>query len=143
VGEAMSNLRSIKARIGSARLLIADHAASPSVGRLSEIQAAAIVTMINEAVDLGDADKADLVTAALAVKFTDPRHLDMVIDACSPRHVALPVGKKRRTLQDYAALTSYGTPSLWGAVEGVGLPTGCETHEHHLAGRTARAPVPE
>ena len=117
----MSDVRGIKARIGSARMLLQEHASSPLIGKLSEIQATALVKILSDGQLDADA-KAELSVLTMTVPWAHPDHAASVLEVCSSVGVTLPVGKRRRTSQDYKSVCNYGSEEFWAHLKSTTTP---------------------
>ena len=102
--------RALKARIGTARLLLQEHSSGPSHKAVSAIQMAAILDMVSTQ-KLTNIDKSAVCEMVLEVNWYEG-HLDKLLgelaeDADEPRRA------KRRQLQDFMAIAMYGSRQFW------------------------------
>ena len=102
--------RALKARIGTARLLLQEHSSGPSHKAVSAIQMAAILDMVSTQ-KLTNIDKSAVCEMVLEVNWYEG-HLDKLLgelaeDADEPRKA------KRRQLQDFMAIAMYGSRQFW------------------------------
>jgi hypothetical protein len=102
--------RQIRARLGAARMVLAEVAGQPHHESISKVQAAAFVASITLQ-QLPVNTVADLATEVLDIKW-HPADLQRVLAALSPDYVPAP-GKRRRAMQSWEALLDYCTESDW------------------------------
>ena len=102
--------RALKARIGTARLLLQEHGSGSSHKAVSAIQMAAILDMVSTQ-KLTNIDKSAVCEMVLEINWYEG-HLDKLLgelaeDADEPRRA------KRRQLQDFMAIAMYGSRQFW------------------------------
>jgi hypothetical protein len=94
-----------------------ENASLPMLAKMSELQAAAVASMIASAT-LSAADQAELSTIAISVPWTSDADIAKVLNALA---VAAPLapGKRRRAQQDYMSVHHYLTKNMWeGMLDG-------------------------
>ncbi len=102
--------RQIRARLGAARMVLAELAGQPHHEALSKVQAAAVVASITSQ-QLPVNTVADLATEVLDIKW-HPADLQRVLAALSPDRAPAP-GKRRKAMQSWEAVLDYCTESDW------------------------------
>ena len=104
-------------RLALTRLLLVENASLPMLAKMSELQAAAVASMIASAT-LSAADQAELSAIAIGVPWTSDADIAKVLNAFA---VAAPLapGKRRRSQQDYTSVHHYLTANMWdGMLDG-------------------------
>ena len=103
--------RDIRARLGTARLILSEHDGRPSHAAISRVQASAIVDLLQRS-DLVPSMRADILDVVCQMKW----HGDdakSVLDVLAPQHIAPPSLKRRRVQQNYLSILQFFTESLW------------------------------
>ena len=112
----MDPLRSVKARLGAARLMLAAQNGKPHHTSVSRVQADALIATISE--HRFDATiRADLVTLAIEIKWTSA-DLQRVLGALEG---AVRETKRRRAGQEYSNFPAYLTDEVWEQLLGTEL----------------------
>ena len=107
----MASFREIKARLGSAALLLVADMTPQAHSAMSRLQAGAVAELVSQRRDkLGGPEMADLASFAISVKWASG-DLEKVLQVFSD--AAAPSMKKRRVQQDFRMISQYFTADEW------------------------------
>jgi hypothetical protein len=120
----MDPTRTIKARVGAARILLEQHVAGSAIHvTVSRLQTAAIIELIGQSA-LSNQVKADLSTTVLGMKLNQP-DMQAILEALS-EGVAVSLAKRRRVQQNWMAVHNYGTAEFWARLQDPVMPGSCK-----------------
>ena len=108
----------VQARIGAARKLLEQHAGSPHVAHLSDLQATAIAEMMQKVVLTADA-RLDLASLVMNVPWASQDHASRVFVAIRetvPPAERPEAKRSRRSMQNYNSIAHFFTDNFWTAL---------------------------